>query len=175
MTKQRTTPFSLVKVTKAQIPLIASLIVFFNGQRLRAINKMKILKSSENYIHPISLQNIYYVFGLNAQKRNIVKVIANIFFQQVFRGSNTSKKCSGWVLRNKPHLNSQMKKMLPLLVEQNCDYLSEIKDQYYSIDKEAKKIKLVTTTTWTFKNIAQMEAFQAAFSEMVLEKSIPAA
>ena len=151
----------LVKVTKKQTALFASLLVYFNRQRMAAIRRSKVMAKPDEYIHPISLQGIYDAMKCRSADKPIVKMAASVFFEQKFRGNSLTKKCSGWAIRKDLHVNGQLIKLLPELFEHNKAFIHNLSDVVMGSDKS-----VTLTTTFKFATEEQAQTFYAILSSM---------
>ena len=156
----------LVKVTKKQINLFSSMLVYFNGQKLRAQRRAKLVTSPQDYIHPISLSGIYESLKITSPHKPIVKMAANVFFERAYRGNSITKQCSGWRIREHPRLNPQIRKLLPELFEANAEFIQQVSSVVMGNDNS-----VTITTKFQFQNPEQASTFAALMQALSAEES----
>lgn len=157
-----------VKVTKHQVNLFGLLLVYFNRQRKAALRRSSPMKEPKAYIHPISLQGIYDALHVAASVRPVVKMAANVFFEQVYRGNSHTKHCSGWKLRNEPRLNAQVLALLPEVFEANTEFMYQLSELVLS-KKPAKTEEKKDENTEQAGTAEQAATEQPAEEDVVVE------
>lgn len=92
----------------------------------------------------------------------LVRFIANIWFEHMFRGNNLTGKCSGWAVRKSPKLNKQMAKLVKTLTELNTGAVEEM----WTVAAQKNTVEVVISTKVTFENEEQAALFCELLSTM---------
>ena len=144
--KTRLERFSLTMLEKRHLPLLAKLLVYFNGQRRYAFVGLSSLTPSERaeYVHPLPLTKVYRVFKVSPRDRCLVHYAANIFFIHQFRGNSWSRKCSGWNVRKKTRVNERLLKLLTSFYRTHAEYFAQVM-KVITTKTENQKIEVTVT------------------------------
>lgn len=169
-----TSKLQLVRVTKKQTAILGELLVYFYGRRLRAMRKTRLIKKMNptmegvEHVEPIPLTKIYELHKCNTKDRAVVKVAANVFFKQSFRGNNVTKKCSGWTVREEPHINAQVERVLKELFAANAEHTYSVRKYLNTPEVDAHTV--VVTSTFVFKDKEQAAMFAELMTAMEIKE-----
>lgn len=130
---------TLVKLTKKHHQIFGELLLYFNGCRLQALKKRK---TQVDYLQPIPLQKIYERWKADSACKRIIKLAANVFFEQRLRGNPKTGKCSLWAVRDNVHLNAQTTKAVQALWDENVEHMQQVRT-YLSTKGNEVEVKTV--------------------------------
>lgn len=95
----------------------------------------------------------------------LVKIAANIWFEQQTRGDSVTKTCSKWKRREHPRMNKQVLAALKELQDENITVTEEL----WSVASEKNTVEINLKTTITFKTNAEAAKFQEHIGALIAE------
>lgn len=157
----------LTKITKSQLPLLATALVTFHQQYERANRIRRLWVHPEEYRHTIPLTSYYQSLKVNSKNRGIVKFAASVFFKQETRGCYKTKEASKWLPRDIPYVSEQMKKLLPDLFEKNKQHIQAVETAIYESGKT-----VVVNTTFAFSSDSEARTFTSLVRAIQLDEEV---
>ena len=99
--------------------------------------------------------------------RFIVLFAAMVWFQREFRGNSVTGKLSGWSVRTKPKLNSQMARLMKELTVQNTEAVEEM----WQVAAQKNTVEVTIKTKVTFEDEEQAALFAELLNTMQKEEA----
>lgn len=117
------------------------------------------------YVQHIPLSRLYRTLS---SKRNapLVKLVANIWFEQQSRGSNYTGMCSRWHPRPQPRLNRTILDALIAVAHANKGAV----DEMWRVAGENNKVEVVITTTITLPASIDALKFKQQVVDLLAEQ-----
>lgn len=169
----------LTKISNKQLPLLASLLLYFQYEREKALERLKWWTKEDHqevrFIHNIPLTKLYHSYKVSAKCRHVVHFAAAVYFRRVTTGSQLSGFCSGWQPLEQPHINEQMKKLIPQLFQRNLAHLQSVKsimETPQEKDENGKPIYVSVTTSFAFDNQAEAKVFHDVVTAIEIEDAL---
>jgi hypothetical protein len=169
----------LTKITKKQLNLLGSLLVYFHEERRKALERLQWWTEEDlrevRFIHNIPLTKLYHALKVSAANRAVAKFAAAVFFRRVTTGSQFTGYCSGWQPLEQPHINEQMKKLIPQLFQQNLAHITGIEaimQAPQELDENKKPIYVSVTTSFAFDDKKQATVFHDLVTAIEIEEEL---
>jgi hypothetical protein len=101
--------------------------------------------------------------------RDLVEMVASIWFERRFRGNTITKKQSGWAVRKTPRINVRFAKFVKQITTDNAHVVNEM----WRIAAEKNEVEVVVTTKVSFPTGEQAQLFAELLTEITNQPNQP--